>query len=86
VLSLTCALLGGNSSIVRVPGAAVAATQMIIEKLQQVDPGGELLQRVALTFFDHDSTEMHEAMALSLIHICPILSSATSKLQPQIVR
>jgi len=63
VLSLTCALLGGNSSIVRVPGAAVAATQMIIEKLQQVDPGGELLQRVALTFFDHDSTEMHEAMA-----------------------
>ena len=63
VLSLTCALLGGNSSIVRVPSASVGAVRMIVEKLQEVDPEGELLQRVALAFFDHDSTEMHEAMA-----------------------
>jgi hypothetical protein len=63
VLSLTCALLGGNSSIVRVPSASVGAVQMIVEKLQEVDSNGDLLRRVALAFFDHASTEMHQAMA-----------------------
>jgi hypothetical protein len=63
VLSLTCALLGGNACLVRVPTGLVAATQLIMEKLQQVDRSGLLTGRIFMATFDHSRTDLHEAMA-----------------------
>jgi hypothetical protein len=63
VLSMSCALLGGNSSIVRVPAASAPAVRLIAKRLSEVDRDGLFANRVALTFFDHDCMEMHEAMA-----------------------
>jgi hypothetical protein len=63
VLSLTCALLGGNACLVRVPGSLVAATRLIMEKLQQVDRSGLLTPRIFMASFDHSRLGLHEAMA-----------------------
>lgn len=66
ILSMTCALLGGNSSIVRVPSRLVEPTRLIMEALEQADPQGVLLQRVNLAHFPHSDIELHEAMARSV--------------------
>lgn len=63
VLSLTCALLGGNSSIVRVPSSSIVAVQQVLEKLLECDTDRCLTPRIALTSFEHDRAPMHEAMA-----------------------
>jgi hypothetical protein len=63
VLSLTCALLGGNGCLVRVPRDLVELTQRIMEKLQQVDRIGRLTERVFMATFDHSRMDLHEAMA-----------------------
>jgi hypothetical protein len=63
VLSLTCALLGGNACLVRVPSGLVAATQLIMEKLQQADGSGSLRDRIFMATFDHSRADLHEAMA-----------------------
>lgn len=63
VLSLTCALLGGNCCLVRVPSALVEITQQILEKLKEVDSNGLLTERTFMVTFDHLRTDMHEAMA-----------------------
>jgi len=63
VLSLTCALLGGNGCLVRVPSGLVELTQQIMEKLQEVDGIGRLTERVFMATFDHLRTDLHEAMA-----------------------
>jgi hypothetical protein len=63
VLSLTCALLGGNACLVRVPVSLVAATRLIMEKLQQVDHRGLLTGRIFMAGFDHSRFDLHEAMA-----------------------
>ena len=63
ILSLTCALLGGNGCLVRVPSALCEITQQIMKKLQEVDRTGLLSNRVSLVNFDHSRTDMHEAMA-----------------------
>jgi Acyl-CoA reductase (LuxC) len=63
VLSLTCALLGGNSCLVRMPSGTQEITQKIMEKLQEVDRGGLLTERTFLASFDHSRMDMHEAMA-----------------------
>jgi len=63
VLSLTCALLGGNSSIVRVPITSEEVVRQIMEKLEEADRDNFLTRRIRLTFFDHESTGMQEAMA-----------------------
>ncbi len=63
VLSLTCALLGGNACVVRVPSGLVAATQLIMEKLRQIDDNGLLTERIFMATFDHSRTDLHEAMA-----------------------
>lgn len=63
ILSLTCALLGGNGCLVRVPSDLREITQQIMAKLQEVDQTGMLSARVILVNFDHSRQEMHEAMA-----------------------
>ncbi len=62
-LSLTCALLGGNGCLVRVPSGLVQITRRIMEKLQEVDSTGLLTERVFMASFDHSRTDLHEAMA-----------------------
>jgi len=66
VLSLTCALLGGNACLVRVPTDLLAETQLIMEKLQHVDRSGLLAERIAMPCFDHSRTDLHEAMARAM--------------------
>jgi len=63
VLSLTCALLGGNACLVRVPSGLLEMTQQIMEKLQEVDRSGLLTERTFMVSFDHSRTDLHEAMA-----------------------
>src|SRR5258708_12627717 len=63
VLSLTCALLGGNVCLVRIPGGLVEITQQIMDKLQEVDRSGLLTERTFMASFDRSRTDMHEAMA-----------------------
>ena len=63
VLSLTCALLGGNGCLVRVPSRLVDITRLIMEKLQHVDRAGLLTERIFMVSFDHSRTDLHEAMA-----------------------
>jgi hypothetical protein len=63
VLSLTCALLGGNGCLVRVPSGLVEPTRQIMQKLQEVDGIGRLRGRVFMVTFDHSRRDLHEAMA-----------------------
>ena len=63
ILSLTCALLGGNGCLVRVPSALVDGTRRILEKLLDVDRKGLLTKRIFAASFDHSRMELHEAMA-----------------------
>ena len=63
VLSLTCALLGGNGCLVRVPSGLLEITEQIMEKLQEVDRIGLLTERNFMVSFDHSRTDLHEAMA-----------------------
>jgi Acyl-CoA reductase (LuxC) len=66
ILSMSCALLGGNSCIVRVPSGLVEPTHLIVEALAHADPEGVLLDRIFLAHFPHSEIEMHEAMAQSI--------------------
>ncbi|HTW32674.1 MAG TPA: acyl-CoA reductase [Candidatus Sulfotelmatobacter sp.] len=63
ILSLTCALLGGNSCLLRVPSGLVEPTRLILDKLEHADKSGCLRKRIFLAGFEHSRTEMHEAMA-----------------------
>jgi len=63
VLSLTCALLGGNGCLVRVPSRLVSITRRVMEKLREVDHSGSLLDRIVMASFDHSRMDLHEAMA-----------------------
>jgi Acyl-CoA reductase (LuxC) len=63
ILSLTCALLGGNGCLVRVPSGLVDVTRRILEKLLDVDREGLLTRRIFAASFDHSLMELHEAMA-----------------------
>ena len=62
-LSLTCALLGGNSCLVRVPSGLVRITRLVMEKLQEVDRTGLLSERIFMASFDHSRMDLQEAMA-----------------------
>jgi hypothetical protein len=66
ILSMTCALLGGNSCIVRVPSGLVKPTRLILEALEQADPQGTLFARIHLAHFPHSDIVLHEAMARSV--------------------
>jgi hypothetical protein len=63
ILSLTCALLGGNGCLVRVPSRLVQITRRVMEKLQEVDRDGLLTERVFMASFDHSRMDLHQAMA-----------------------
>jgi hypothetical protein len=63
LLSMSCALLGGNVCLVRVPSDLVEPTRELIQQLKVADPDGALTERVALVSFDHDRRDLHEAMA-----------------------
>jgi acyl-CoA reductase LuxC len=63
LLSLSCALLGGNASLVRIPGGLVAETRVIMERLREADPNGTLTERIFMVSFDHERIELQRAMA-----------------------
>lgn len=63
VLSMTCALLGGNACLVRVPSELDDLTRRIIAKLDQVDGKGVLTGRIRMFVFDHARRDLQEAMA-----------------------
>jgi len=63
ILSMTCALLGGNASLVRIPSGLAYLTQRLMERLVQSDPGKVLTRRIFMTAFEHDRKDLHEAMA-----------------------
>jgi len=63
VLSLTCALLGGNGCLVRLPSSLVEITRRLMEKLQEVDRTGSLTERIFMASFDHSRIDLHQAMA-----------------------
>jgi hypothetical protein len=66
LLSLSCALLGGNACLVRVPGGLIAETEAITEKLREVDVSGTLMERIFMATFDHERTDLQQAMAAAV--------------------
>jgi len=66
LLSMTCALLGGNGCLVRIPSGLLAQTQALIEKLGTVPDGRVLLERLCLASFAHDRSELQSAMAAAV--------------------
>jgi hypothetical protein len=66
LLSMSCALLGGNGSLVRVPSGLVEVTEKLFERLRAVDSGGVLARRIKLFSFDHSREDMQEAMARNI--------------------
>jgi hypothetical protein len=63
VLSMSCALLGGNATMVRVPSGLVESTQQLLEKLFDCDSDEVLTRRIFLAAFDHGRQDLHEAIA-----------------------
>ncbi len=63
LLSMTCALLGGNASLVRIPRSLAALTQPLIDRLVRSDPEGILTSRIFMAAFEHGRRDLHEAMA-----------------------
>jgi hypothetical protein len=66
LLSMTCALLGGNACLVRVPTGLVEATCAIIDKLREVDTAGTLTDRILLITFAHERMDLQRAMAAAV--------------------
>src|SRR5579863_3200262 len=62
-LSMTCALLGGNAALVRIPSGLVDQTRRLAAKLVQSDPCGLLTRRICMVAFAHDRHDLQEAMA-----------------------
>jgi hypothetical protein len=63
ILSMTCALLGGNAAFVRIPSGLVGLTSQLMEKLAESDPDEVLTRRIFMAGFDHDRKDLQEAMA-----------------------
>lgn len=66
ILSMTCALLGGNAALVRIPRDLSALTRILVDRLVESDPGEVLTRRIFLADFDHAQRDLHEAMAQSV--------------------
>ncbi|MGB7493620.1 MAG: acyl-CoA reductase [Candidatus Acidiferrum sp.] len=66
ILSMTCALLGGNAALVRIPSGLVELTRLLMEKLAQSDPEGRLTRRIFMASFDHRRQDLQAAMAKSV--------------------
>jgi hypothetical protein len=63
ILSMTCALLGGNASLVRIPSGLVSQTRRLMQKLDQCDSARVVTGRVFMAVFDHARQDLQEAMA-----------------------
>jgi len=63
LLSMTCALVGGNGSLVRVPSGLEDPTRRLLDALAQVDCGGVLTRRICVLAFDHARRDLQEGMA-----------------------
>jgi hypothetical protein len=66
LLSMSCALLGGNACLVRVPAGLVAQTRYLMGRLQQADASGMLTDRIRMVSFDHERTDLQQAMAAAV--------------------
>jgi len=66
LLSMTCALLGGNRCLVRIPKGLRDQTRQLIEKLVQSDSDHLVTSRIRLLVFDHERLDLHRAMAQSV--------------------
>ena len=66
LLSMSCALLGGNACLVRVPTGLVEATRVIMKALRDVDAARTLTDRIALIAFDHERIDLQRAMAAAV--------------------
>jgi len=63
ILSMTCALIGGNCCLVRVPQGLIEVTQLAMEKLGEIDRNNLLTSRIFAASFDSSRVDLHEAMA-----------------------
>jgi len=63
ILSMTCALLGGNAALVRIPKGLVELTSVLMDRLVQSDPDERLTRRIFMAAFEHDRRDLQEAMA-----------------------
>ena len=63
ILSMTCALLGGNAALVRIPGGLVELTRLLMAKLVQSDRDELLTRRIFMAVFAHERHDLQEAMA-----------------------
>ena len=66
ILSMTCALLGGNAALGRIPSGLVDLTQHLMEKLVDSDPDELLTSRIFMAAFSHDRQDLQEVMARSV--------------------
>jgi hypothetical protein len=66
ILSMTCALLGGNAALVRIPSGLVELTQRLMDKLVESDREQILTRRIFMAGFDHNRRDLQEAMAQSV--------------------
>src|SRR5215472_6816290 len=66
LLSLSCALLGGNACLVRVPAGLIVQARALIEKLSEVAGAGPLLERICLASFEHERVDLQRAMAAAV--------------------
>ena len=54
LLSMTCALLGGNAALVRIPSALIDLIRLLMDTLVQSDTRNALTRRIFMAAFDHD--------------------------------
>jgi acyl-CoA reductase LuxC len=66
LLSMSCALLGGNACLVRIPTGLTAQTRALIAPLRGVEGGDVLLGRVCMASFEHARTDLQRGMAESV--------------------
>lgn len=66
LLSLSCALLGGNATLVRVPDSLMSQTAAMLARLPEVDGGSALAERIFVAGFDHARLDLQRAMAASV--------------------
>jgi hypothetical protein len=66
ILSMTCALLGGNAALVRIPSGLVDLTERLMDKLVESDPDGLLTRRIFMAAFGHSRKDLQEVMARSV--------------------
>ena len=66
LLSMTCALLGGNAALVRIPEGLAEVTRRLMRKLEQSDPEQLLTRRIFMASFEHGRRDLLDAMAQSV--------------------